>query len=98
LHGRTHTNRDLSRQGKLPAGLLHFEQTINTHGNHGNSQAVGQNSDAGLEWKHLARRGVVTFRKDEHAVSAIDALACISETLTKSRLARQGKDVQECCA
>jgi len=38
---------------------------------------------------------MVAFRKNQYAVSAIDALARISEALEKRRLSRQGKQIQQ---
>ncbi len=71
------------------------EQTVNAHGNYGQIQVRGQQSDAAAEGAHLSGIRAPAFREDQRAVAFVGQLAHKAEALAILGLLRQGEDVEE---
>src|ERR1700674_2103846 len=87
----TNTNVDGPRLGKLLAGLLHFKQAVNPHGQNWNAEIRRQQADAGAKRTDLPIRCMTPLRKNKHAVPAIDRFTCVREAAAEASLARQRK-------
>ena len=70
-----------------PAGTLHFEQTVNPHGDDGDVQVIHQQAHASAKRAHLAVGGVMAFGENQNTESAIDRLAAKSEAFAEARVA-----------
>jgi hypothetical protein len=83
------------RARQTSSRLLDFKQAIDPHRQDGDAQIVGEQADSGAERAEFAVFGVLPFRKDEHAVAAIDGLSGVGKALAEAGLARQREQVQQ---
>src|SRR5260370_6132744 len=76
---------------------LHLPDAIETHGDNGDAQILRQDTDAGLECRHLAGFGIVdiAFGENEDAVAAVDGFSGVAETFAEAGKLWQREDVEE---
>src|SRR5580700_11011861 len=68
---------DFAEAGEPAAFALHLPDTVETHGDDGKAEILGQQADAALEWRHAAVFGVVdhAFGENQDAIPTVGGLA-----------------------
>src|SRR6266566_9964872 len=84
----TDPDRDLVGLRHSASCLLQFEQSINTHGDDGNTQVVYQQTDPRTEGADVSVGGVVPLREDQDAKAAINGFPCEGEAVAEAGFAR----------
>src|SRR5439155_9402810 len=92
---RTDLDRDLVGARRSPSCLLQFEQSVNTHGDDGNTQVFYQQTDPRTEGLKFAVNCVVSFGKHEHTETAVHGLSREGKAVAKAGFTRKGKDIEE---
>ena len=77
--------------------LLHLPDAIETDGDDGEAEILGEEADAGLEGDHIGGGAVVddAFGKDKEAVATIGGFAREAETLAEAGKLGKRENIEE---
>ncbi len=95
MDGFANLHRYLVWTGDFLPTLFQFEQTVDSHRDHRDSQVIYQQADSRAEGADRAVGSVTPFRKYEDVVTTIHRLSRKSKALAKPGLPGKRKKIQE---